>query len=239
MDKLPPALPHGDLEEVFFDVFHVTGMMKTSLMNADWQFSRNMVVVRDRGALTLINSIRLDDVGLTQLDRLGRVVNVVRIGSLHGRDDAFYKTHYGAELWALPGMTGDHGCTIDRELNSTKEMPFAGCSMLTFRTTKTPEGILHIDRAGGILVSCDSLQNWVAPDEFFSAETRQMMTEMGFFQRANFGPLWMRINEPQKQDFLCLLGKLSFRHVLCGHGEPLRDIANDAYGARIRQVFGA
>src|SRR5262249_39559002 len=105
--------------------------------------------------------------------------------------------------------------------------------------TKTPEGILHIDRAGGILVSCDSLQNWVAPDEFFSAETRRMMAEMGFFQPANFGPLWMRINEPQKQDFLSLLGKHSFRHVLCGHGEPLRDIANDAYGARIRQVFGA
>ena len=50
-------------------------------------------------------------------------------------------------------------------------MPFAGCSLFDFRTTKRPEGILHIDRAGGILVSGDSLQNWLAPDEFFS-ETR-------------------------------------------------------------------
>ena len=47
MDEMPPALPHGKLEEVFPDVFFVTGMMKTVLMNADWQFSRNMTVVRE------------------------------------------------------------------------------------------------------------------------------------------------------------------------------------------------
>src|SRR5262249_39780136 len=67
MDQLPPALTNGPLEEVFPGVFFVTGMMKARLMDADWQFSRNMTVVRDGNALTLINTVRLDDAGLASL----------------------------------------------------------------------------------------------------------------------------------------------------------------------------
>jgi hypothetical protein len=237
MDQLPPALPHGRLEEIFPDVFFVTGTMKTVLMSADWQFSRNMTVVRDGDALTLINAVRLDDAGLAQLDALGRVANVVKIGSLHGIDNAFYRARYGATLWAPPGMTHEHALVADRDLRSGGEMPFAGCSVFDFRTTKLPECILHIDRAGGILVACDSLQNWLEPDEFFSDASRQMMTEMGFFQPANIGPLWMQVNAPQGQDF-ARLRELSFRHVLCGHGAPLRDTAKEAYAARFQRAFG-
>ena len=114
---------------------------------------------------------------------------MIKIGSLHGRDDAFYRARYGAKFWALPGMVHEHGLVADQELSPGGEMPFAGCSVFVFRTTKRPECILRIDRAGGILVACDSLQNWVEPDKFFSDESRQMMTEMGFFQPANLGPV--------------------------------------------------
>jgi hypothetical protein len=237
MDELPPALPHGKVEEVFPDVFFVTGTMKTELMGAHWHFSRNMTVVRDRGSLTLINSVRLGDAGLAQLDALGRVTNVVKIGSLHGRDDAFYKAHYPATFWALPGMPLEHGLEADKELSPDGEMPFTGCSVFAFHTTKLPECILRIDREGGILVACDSLQNWLAPDEFFSDESRRMMTEMGFFQPSNLGPVWMQVAEPQGQDFV-RLREWSFRHALCGHGAPLRDTAKEAYTDRFRHVFG-
>jgi hypothetical protein len=238
MDQFPSALPHGQLEQVFPDIFFVTGAMKTMLMNAPFQFSRNMTAVRAGDALTLINSIRLDDAGLAQLDALGRVTNVVKIGSLHGRDDAFYKARYGATFWAAPGMVHERGLVTDRELRPEDVMPFAGCSVFDFRTTKMPECILHVDRAGGILIACDSLQNLVAPDEYFSDESRQRMQEMGFFQPANLGPVWRDINEPRVQDFI-RLQDLSFRHVLCGHGPPLRDTAKEAYTARFRREFGA
>ena len=237
MDQLPPALPHGALEEVFPGVFFTTGMMQTKLMGADWQFSRNMTVVREGNALTVINAVRLDDPGLARLDALGRVTNVVKIGSLHGRDDAFYKTRYNAAFWAAPGMAHEHGLAPDKELRPGGEMPFAGCSVFDFRTTKLPECILRIDREGGILVACDSLQNWLAPDEFFSDQSRQMMTEMDFFQAANLGPVWMQVNEPKADDFV-RLRELSFKHVLCGHGAPLRDRAKEAYVARFQRVFG-
>jgi hypothetical protein len=206
-------------------------------MGSDWQFSRNMTVVREGVALTLINSVRLDDGGLAQLDALGRVANIVKIGSLHGRDDAFYRARYGAKLWAPAGMTHGHGLVADEELRLDGRMPFAGCSVFEFRTTRLPECILRIDRAGGILVACDSLQNWLTADEFFSDESRRLMNEMDFFQPANFGPLWMQVSAPQQPDFV-RLREMSFQHVLCGHGEPLRDTAKQAYVARFERLFG-
>lgn len=237
MDQFPPPLTHGQLQQVFPDIFFVTGAMKTVLGNVPFQFSRNMTVVRDGHELTLINSIRLDDAGLAQLDRLGRVANVVKIGSLHGRDDAFYKAHYGATFWAAPGMLHERGLVADRELRPGDPMPFAGCGVFEFHTTKTPESILRIDRAGGILIACDALQNLLAPDEYFSDQSRKMMQEMGFFQPANLGPVWMQINEPKPEDFI-RLQELAFQHVLCGHGPPLRDTAKEAYTASFNRVFG-
>ena len=236
MDQFPPALPHGELEEIFPNVFFITGTMKTVLMGNDWHFSRNMTVVREGDALTLINTVRLNDTGLRQLEALGRVTNIVKIGSMHGQDDAFYKSRYGAVLWAILGMEHARDLTTDRELLPGGDMPFAGCSLFSFDTTKRPECILRIDRAGGILVSCNSLQNWIAPDEFFSDQSRKMMTEMGFFQPANVGPLWMKLNEPKREDFV-RLRDLPFRHALCGHGVPLRDTAKEAYTNLFRRLF--
>jgi hypothetical protein len=216
MDQLPPALPHGALREVFPDVFFVSGAMATVLMGSSWQFSRNMTVVRDGHALTLVNSIRLDDAGL---------------------DDAFYKARYDARFWALPEMAREDGLTVDRTLVPGGEMPFSDCSMFDFRATKLPECILRIDRADGILVACDSLQNWLQPDEFFSEESSRTMTAMGFFQPANLGPLWMQLNEPQGSDF-ARLRELPFRHALCGHGAPLNDTAREDFTDRFQRIFG-
>jgi hypothetical protein len=46
MDQFPPALPHGQFEQIFPDIFFVTGAMETVLMSARRQFSRNTTVVR-------------------------------------------------------------------------------------------------------------------------------------------------------------------------------------------------
>ena len=238
MDQFAPAQAHGLLEEVFPGVYFVTGTMQTQLMGAHWHFSRNMTVVRDGDALTLINSVRLDEGGLRQLDALGRVAHVVRIGALHGLDDAFYKARYGATYWAPAGVPPIAGLVPDRVLAPGGAMPFAGCSVFAFEHTKLPEAIVHIDREGGILVACDALQNWVAPDQFFSEASRQTMTQMGFFQEANVGPVWQQVNEPKAADFQ-RLRRLNFRHALCGHGSPLRDRAHQAFSARFDSVFSA
>jgi hypothetical protein len=237
MNEFPPVLPHGPLEEVFTGVHFVTGAMLTQLMGAHWHFSRNMTVVKDdAGDLTLINSVRLDDAGLAALEAIGRVRHVVRLGGLHGRDDAFYCQRYGARLWAPAGVTDPHGKGVDTELVAGGLVPFAGCRVTNFRTSRVPEALLHIDRDGGIVVACDALQNWVGPDAFFSPESIQTMTGMGFFQQANLGPVYLQVAEPKGEDY-AQVRDLGFRHALCGHGSPLRDRAHEAFAARFKAVF--
>lgn len=235
MSQFPPALAHGSIEEVFPDVFFVSGAMETVLQGVDWKFSRNMTVVREGERLVIINSVRLTDEGLAELDKLGKVTDVVRIGSLHGRDDPFYVDRYDAEFWEMPGMEHETGLKASKTLTQD-ELPIADASVFEFTTTRLPEGIIRLDREGGILIACDALQNWLAPDEFFSDASRDMMQEMGFFTPANLGPVWVQATEPGGDDFT-RLKELSYKHALCGHGDPLRDTAQEDFSATFKRVF--
>jgi hypothetical protein len=236
MAQFPPALQHGSIEEVFPDVFFVSGAMETVLQEMDWKFSRNMTVVRDGERLIIINSVRLGDEGLAELDKLGKVTDVVRLGSLHGRDDPFYVNHYGAEYWVMPGMEHETGLKATQTL-AEGSLPISDASLFEFKTTSLPEGILRLDREGGILVACDALQNWLTPDEFFSDSSRELMQKMGFFTPANLGPVWVQRAEPGADDF-ARLKELSFKHALCGHGDPLRDTAYEDFTATFQRIFG-
>ena len=215
-------MPHGSIEEVFPDVFHVTGTMRAEFFGSMWQFNRNMTVVRDNGALTLINSVRLDDAGLAALESLGTVTNVVRIGDMHGVDDRFYVDRYDAKFWAMPGMRVGDGLKVDQTLVEGGAMPFSKCSMFTFKTTERPECILRLDREGAIMIACDSLQNWLGPDELFDDETVAKMRDIGFFTPTSLGLAWLQESKPQPADFVRLKA-IPFRHALCGHGSPARD----------------
>lgn len=236
MSDFTPVMPHGDILQVFDDVFFVTGTTRPKFMDLDWQFSRNMTIVRDAGNLTLINSVRLEEAGLAALDALGSVVNVVRLGAFHGIDDRFYVDRYGPKLWALPGMTHDGGLTTGAELIVGGTMPCADASLFVFETANQPEGILHLDRAGGILVSCDSLQNWAEADEFFDAASAARMRDAGFFHPANIGPGWRQACSPVAADFV-RLKELSFRHLLSAHGTPLIDTAHADLSATFAKIY--
>ncbi len=233
--EFPPALAHGVIEEVFNDVFMVSGAMETVLMDMDWQFSRNMTIVRDGTRLILINSVRLDDEGLATLDGLGQVTDIIRLGALHDRDDAFYLDRYDAQYWCMPGIAKDEQ-TDCQPLAVNTSLPIAGASLFTFETTQIPEAIIRLDREGGILIACDALQNWLSPDEHFCDASRERMEGMGFFTPANVGPVWMQAAAPKADDFQ-RLKTLDFKHALCGHGAPLRDTAKEAYLETFNRLF--
>lgn len=235
MSSFPPALAHGEIEEIFTDLFVISGAMETVLMDMDWRFSRNMTIVRDGERLILINTIRLDEAGLDALDSLGQVTDVIRLGALHGRDDDFYLDRYDAHYWVMPGLAPEHGKAA-RTLGEGTSLPLRDASLFEFQTTNIPEGVLHLDRDGGILIACDALQNWLKPDEHFCEASRQRMENMGFFTPANIGPVWLQAAEPTMDDFE-RLGALEFRHVLCGHGQPLLDSAKEDFSATFSRVF--
>lgn len=236
MSNYHELMGHGPIREVFPDVFFVTGTMKNEFFGSMWQFSRNMTIVRENGNLTIINSVRLNDEGLAELDKLGKVVNVVRIGDMHGVDDPFYVDRYNATFWALPGMTVKDNLKVDKELKVGGEMPFSGASLFVFETTQRPECIIRLDREGGIMIACDSLQNWTEPDEFFAPETVETMTNMGFFTPANLGPAWMHGSQPQAGDFQ-RLKEIPFKHALTGHGHPLMNTAKEEFHGTFKRIF--
>lgn len=238
MHAFPEVLPHGSLTEVFPDVFFVTGTMRTEFDGVEWQFSRNMTIVREGRALTLINTVRLDDEGLENLERLGDVTHVVRIGCLHGLDDAFYVDRYRPVYWAVDGMTHESGLDPDRLLSQDAGGPFERCGVFVFLTTKIPEAILIIEREGGIAVASDALQNWTTPDAYFSQPTAERMGSIGFFQKANIGPVWMQMAQPAAEDF-ARLQQRPYLHALCGHGEPLRETAHADFGETFSRLFQA
>lgn len=235
--ELAAAMPHGVLEEVFKDVFFVTGTTCPHFLERDWQFSRNMVVVREGGDLTLINTVRLDEDGLAALEALGTPRHVVRLGAWHGMDDAFYLRRYNAALWALPGMEHAHGHATDHALTVGGPTPFSGVSLFQFETITTQEGLLLIERDGGILVSCDSLQNWSGPDAYFDASSAQSMGAMGFFRSGNIGPGFIAGAQPQPEDFIRLKA-LEYAHLLSAHGEVLRDNAKAVVEQTIAELIG-
>lgn len=233
MSDFPPALAHSGIEEIFPDVFFVTGTMKATFTGADFQFSRNMIVVREGTALTLVNTVRLDAEGLAQLDGLGSVKNIVKLGTFHGIDDPYYIDRYGAKLWALPGMSGENGLSVDVVMTADS-LPFAGCKLFSFETSKQPEGLLLIEREGGVLIACDSLQNWVEADRFFDEASATTMAGIGFLVPANIGPGWLHACTPQARDFDAVL-ELDFKHLLPAHGRPIK---GDAH-SQLAQTFAA
>lgn len=237
MLEYSPAWPHGALERVFPDVFVVMGTNKTSHAGVDFQTSRTMTVVREAGALTLINTVRLDEEGLRALAGLGEVQHVVRLGAFHGRDDAFYRDRFGATLWALPAASHADGRASDRLLVEGGPFPLADGAPFVFTSACQPEAAVLLAREGGVLITCDAIQNWTHVDRFFSPECGAMFTAQGFIKSANIPSTWVGACKPEVGDFRRLLAR-PFRHLISAHGEPLRDEAHARVAASVAAVFG-
>lgn len=242
--EFPKAYPHGELREVMKDVFFVTGTVPMP-GPLPITFSRNMTVIRHDGALTLVNSLRLDEAGLAALERLGKVAHVVRLAGFHGMDDPFYKDRYGAKVWALRGQVYSTGFDppvdptrayfmADVEVDASTELPLPGARLYLF-STKPPEGLLLLDRDGGVVVAGDCLQNWAAPDRYFSFLGKLMMRAMGFLKPHNVGPGWLRAARPKANELRGVLD-LPFEHVLPAHGAEVMGGAKEAFRPSLTRV---
>lgn len=108
---------------------------------------------------------------------------------------------------------------------------------MSFDTSVHPEGILHINRESGIIITCDSVKNWIHSDEFFNKHTAKLYKSFGFFGSATISKIWQQTCNVQAQDFK-RLKLLSFHHLLSAHGEPLINEAYEQLAATIKQEFG-
>lgn len=236
--KYSPTWPHGKIKEIFTDIFYVTGTNITEHNHIQFQHSRNMIIVRHQGLLSLINTVRLNEEGLAALDQLGKVENIIRLGSFHGRDDAFYLDRYHSKLWAVESMQHNDERPTDCFLDPNEPPPFPNCSSFIFETSEHPEGILYLTVANGILITCDSIKNWLKADEFFSEQSANMYKEQGFFGRASISKVWRDACKVKVEDFK-RLQELEFKHLLSAHGEPLLDTAHEDLARSIERAYGA
>jgi hypothetical protein len=233
-EKFSPVWPHGEIKQVFHDVYMVTGTNIIFFDGLRIQASRNMIIVRENHALTLINTVRLDDQGLKSLDELGSVKNIIRIGAFHGRDDAFYQQKYNAKLWAISSMEFSHGEKLDFDI-STTPLPLKNAKAMAFQTTKLKEAVILLNSDGGILISCDSIKNWTKQDHFFDEKTFLLMKEAGSVGEAIIDNTWLSAMAPKKNELEKILS-LDFKHLLSAHGEPLKYKAKSAIAHSIEKI---
>jgi hypothetical protein len=235
--KSSPGPNFGTLAQVFDDVWWAWG---TTRFMPGVLFPRNMTIIREAsGELVIVHPVLLPEAEQAKVEALGPIKHIVRLGAFHGMDDLAYLKRYSPTLWAPPGVDLPPGITTHRELRSG-ELPLAGAKLAAFEKSRTPETAILLDRHGGLLLTCDSVQNWETTDgcSFLGGI---MARTMGFRGRACIGPGWRKMCEPKDgrgfaPDFERVLD-LDFRHIIGGHGAPMRDTAKRDLEAQVRRLY--
>jgi len=232
MSDFRPAQPHGPLTEVFPDVFVVCGSFRVA---PGIGITRNMIVLRQGGELVLVNAVRLTPEGEAELERLGRVTHLVRIGAFHDADDPYVVDRFRPTFWALPGTKHKGTLRADRDLAAGTDGPVSDATVFVFERGKQPEAAILVGREGGILVTADSYQNWSSFDGC-SALGKVMMRVMGFGPMHIGGPWVNALGRDVRADF-DRLREMPFRHLVPGHGTPLRDTAKEGLATAMKKRF--
>ena len=128
MADFRPAYPHEPFEEVFPNLFFLRGQLR---LLPGISITRNMVVVRQGTELVLVNSVRLTEAGEAELEKLGTVRHLVRLGFAHGADDAYYAHRYQPTFWAPERQKHAAGLAPSCALRAGQS-PIEGSSVFEF-----------------------------------------------------------------------------------------------------------
>jgi hypothetical protein len=225
----------GTLQQVFDDVWWAWG---TTRFLPGATFPRNMTIVREGADLVIIHPVMMPPAEQAKLEALGTIRHIVRLGDFHGMDDAAYVEKYRATSWAPRGVTGRQP---DVAMEAGGMTPFADGTLHAFEVARVPETVLHLPRHGGILLTCDSVQNWERRPAGTSFLGAVMAKVMGFKGRACIGPGWRKQCEPKTGTsfgprFRALLD-LELRHLISAHGPPILDTARDDLRAAVDRLY--
>ena len=235
-NAFPDACAHEPIREIAPDVFFAPGSIRMAPL---MQFSRNMVIVRDGGDLTLVNPIRLSPAGESELERLGRVRHIIRLGVFHGIDDAYSVERFGAQFWCQAGSDQYPEPKPDHELIEGGPLPIPNAELFVFHEITKPECALLLRRGNGLLLTCDGIQHY-ADYKRQSLLAKLMMPFIGFPKRALIGPFWLKGLTPDggsiRPDFDRLL-ELDFDALVSAHGTPLMEGARDAVRHAVEQAY--
>jgi hypothetical protein len=229
MPDFRAAEKHGPIREVFPDVFMVESGFRFA---PGFGITRNMFVVRQGSELTVISSARLSVEGEAELEKLGKVAHVIRIGGFHGADDPYWLDRYKATFWSPPGLANP--ANKDRDLVPGSS-PIEDAEVFAFGGGNLPEAALLLKREGGILITADSYQNWTT-FEGCTLLARGVTRLMGFGPTVIGGP-WVKRQGPGIRKDFDRLVELEFAHLLPGHGTALKSEAKAGLRTAIAHRF--
>ncbi|UDL03581.1 hypothetical protein [Marinobacter sp. CA1] len=231
----PPAYPHDRIAKLYPSVFLLHGSIR---MKPGLRINRNMIILCDAQALTLVNPVRMDDDGLSALEKLGTVKRVIRLGDFHGLDDAFYLDRYQCEFWAQSGQATYRHPQPDTVISANLAPPFPNSEFFIFESAQYPEAALLL-RDHQLLITTDSVQ-YHADWSYFSLLSKYAFRLLGFRLGLNIGPPWLKRVTPAggslKTDFERLL-ELEFEALVSAHGKLLSANAKQMLAMEVHRIF--
>ena len=230
-----PAYPHDPIQEIYPNIFLVHGSIK---MGPGLRLNRNMVILKQNEELTLINPVRLSDEALIELDDLGNVMNVIRLGDFHGLDDKFYLDRYDAKFWCQEGQGTYPEPKPDTVIDSNTLSPIVESQFFLFDTALFPESALFIPQHK-LLITTDALQ-YYSDWNYTSFLTKIAFKLMGFKMGRNIGGPWVKRVTPKgmslENDFRALL-KLDFDALIAAHGTLIKQGAKELVAEETQRLF--
>ncbi len=271
-DQPRAAARHSKIQRVTDEIYMVRGKMPSTPSRPLFErlclyFSRTMTIVRQKNSaggyeLTLINTLRLNDKTLMQLSELGEIKHIVRLGSFHGVDDAFYVQRYAARYWIVEGMKSAAGLDVQTEILSNTNLPIAGSQLFSFEQLTYPEAIIVIPTTqlgAGVAITTDAIQNHRSAFDIDNSPLVSLAIRyIGLVGKARLGPIWMReqvpVNTPTatltaqeksrrivdffRPQFERLLEEYDFDMLIPGHGWPIHQGAKKALAASMDSQLG-
>ncbi len=232
----PAAEPHGPFQEIADGVWFVGGRIR---MNRGMTISRNMTVVRTGTDLTLINPIRLTPTGESELESLGTVRHMMRLGAWHGIDDPYTKSRFDATFWCQANSNHYRDPPPDEIIDAAAMLPIPDAELFVFEGAVRPECALVIRRGPGVLCTCDAIQHY-GTYERQSLLAKLTMPLLGFKRGAVIGPFWLKFQTPEGGSLRAefeRLASLQFDIILSAHGTPLLAGGPQAVRRAIERAF--
>lgn len=236
MSEKSKIYPHGKVEKIDENIFMVRGSIK---MNPLMRITRNMAIVRQGDELSLINPIRVSREVELQIEALGSIKHIVRLGAFHGIDDPYYSEKYSASMWAQSGGSTYTVPKIDNEISAGCQLPFLNAEIIEFNGSMQSECVLLLKVGKGLLLTCDAIQNY-GDYSYNNLLAKLLMPLIGFPRATIVGPIWLKFMTPEKQsleaEFRKLLN-LEFDSLLAAHGTLLEAGAHAAVEKAINKAF--
>lgn len=232
----PPAYPHDPITQLYPGVYLLHGSIR---MGPGMRLNRNMLILQQDDDLTLINPVRMNDTELLQLESMGTVKRIIRLGDFHGLDDRFYLDRYQCEFWCQDEQSSyplpEASVVIDKNTSG----PVRDSQFFIFHTALYPEAALLL-KQHKLLITTDAVQ-FYAGWSYTSTFTKFAFKLLGFKQGMNIGPPWLKRVTPKgeslKNDFNELL-ELDFDALIAAHGSLIGTDAKRLLQQEVKQKLG-